>query len=68
MKAQEIRNLNTEEIRERVREEKEQLDHLRFEHAVRGMLENPLLLRRKRRLVARLKTILNEKERQAEAA
>lgn len=61
MKAQEIRNLNDDEIRERIREENEQLDRLRFQHAI-AQLENPSILRSKRRLVARLKTILRENE------
>lgn len=68
MKAKQIRNLSTEEIEKRIEEEEEQLDQLRFDHAVRGMLENPIILREKRRLIARLKTILNEKERAGEAA
>lgn len=66
MKPEEIRNLSNEEIQKRVEEEQEQLEQLRFQHAV-APLENPTVLRTKRRLIARLKTILNEK-RHAEAA
>ncbi len=62
----EIRDLSEEEIETRIDEEKTQLEQLRFQHAV-AQLENPTVLRKKRRMVARLKTILNEK-RQAEAA
>ena len=61
----EIRDLSEEEIETRIDEEQEQLEQLRFQHAV-AHLENPSVLRQKRRLIARLKTILNEK-RQAEA-
>ncbi|RMF55184.1 MAG: 50S ribosomal protein L29 [Bacteroidetes bacterium] len=61
MKAKEIRTLSVEEIRERIREEEEQLSQLRFQHAI-AELPNPALLRQKRRLLARLKTILHERE------
>ncbi len=62
MKAEDIRDFNIREIKQRIQEESEQLSHLKFQHAVTGQLENPLILRQKRRLIARLKTILNEKE------
>ena len=61
MKATEIRDLKEEEIRQRIVEEEEEYQHLRFQHAV-AALPNPNLLREKRRLIARLKTILYEKE------
>jgi large subunit ribosomal protein L29 len=61
MKAKEIRDLSTDEIRERIREEEEQLSQLHFQHAI-AELPNPMVLREKRRLVARLTTILKEKE------
>lgn len=66
MEPREIRNLSMEEIEKRIEEEEEQIEQLRFQHAV-AHLENPMVLRTKRRLIARLKTILNEK-RQAQAA
>lgn len=59
MKAKEIRELSVEEIEQRIREEEEEIEHLRFQHAV-ATLQNPSLLRQKRRLIARLKTILQE--------
>ena len=61
MNAKEIRDLSADEIRERIREEKEQLNQLHFQHAI-AELPNPMVLREKRRLVARLTTILKEKE------
>ncbi len=67
MKAEDIRSLSAEEIAQRIDEEEEQLGRLRFEHTIKGVLENPLILREKRRTVARLKTILNEKKRAAAA-
>lgn len=62
MKAEDIRDFNIREITQRIKEEEEQLSQLRFQHAVAGQLENPLVLRHKRRLIARLKTILREKQ------
>lgn len=63
----EIRDLSREEIETRIDEEQDQLEQLRFQHAV-AHLENPSVLRQKRRLVARLKTILNEKKRAEQPA
>jgi large subunit ribosomal protein L29 len=57
MKPKEIRELSADEIRRRIEEEERDLDDLAFRHAVAN-LEDPLVLRRKRREVARLKTIL----------
>jgi len=68
MEADQIRDLSIEEIETRIDEEEEQLEELQFQHAIRGRLENPILLRTKRRLIARLKTILNEKQRAGEEA
>ena len=61
LKAKEIRELGLEEIRQRIDEEEDQLRQLQFQHAI-AHIENPMLLRQKRRLVARLKTIRKEKE------
>ncbi len=59
LKAKEVRALSVEEITERIREEEEQLRELSFRHAI-AQLENPMLLREKRRFLARLKTIFKE--------
>ncbi len=59
LNAKEVRGLSENEIHERIREEEEQLRELSFRHAI-AQLENPLLLRQKRRFLARLKTILKE--------
>lgn len=66
MEAEQIRDLSVEEIRTRIDEEEEELKELKFQHAIQGRLENPILLRTKRRFIARLKTILNEKQRAAD--
>lgn len=50
-----IRELSTEELNSRVLEEKHGLVKLEMAHAV-SPIENPLLLRAKRRLIARLMT------------
>jgi len=60
MKAPDVRALGTDEVLERIREEEEQLSELKFRHAI-AQLENPMLLREKRRFLARLKTILKER-------
>ncbi len=62
MEADQIRDLSVEEIQTRIDEEQEELEELKFQHAIQGRLENPIILRTKRRFVARLKTILNEKQ------
>ena len=62
MKPKEIRDLKVDEIRQRINDEEEQLRQLHFQHAI-AKIENPMLLREKRRLIARLRTILHQKER-----
>ena len=61
MEADQIRDLSIGEIETRIEEEEEELEELQFQHAIRGRLENPIILRTKRRFIARLKTVLNEK-------
>ncbi len=60
MKAKEIRELSVEEIEQQIAIEREQIAHLRFQHAVAD-LPNPILMRDKRRLVAQLETIIRQK-------
>lgn len=64
MKASDIRDLNEAEIEQRIAEETRQITDLRFQRSVAG-LENPIVLRQKRREIARMKTVLNEKRRQS---
>lgn len=66
MKAKDIREMNASEIEERIAENQQDITELRFRRVVAG-LEDPVILREKRREIARLKTILNEKK-NAEAA
>mgnify|MGYP001092675219 CR=1 FL=1 len=62
MNAAEIRELTDEEIQQRIAEAREELFRLRFRSATQ-QLENPALIRKLRRDVARMKTILNERKR-----
>jgi large subunit ribosomal protein L29 len=61
MKTNEIRKLSTEEINKKITESKEELFNLRMKQAT-GSLENPARIRELRKTVARLKTILRERE------
>ena len=61
MKAEDIREWDDHEIRIRVEELKHELFKLRFRGATME-LENPSLLKTLRRDVARMKTILRERE------
>jgi large subunit ribosomal protein L29 len=60
MKATEIRDLNADEIQQKVADLKEALFNLRFQHEI-GQLENPKKIGETKKDIARLKTILNEK-------
>ena len=64
MKTKEIRELTVEELNAKLKELKEELFNLRFRHAI-GQLENSALLRNYRKDIAKVKTILKEKEMQA---
>ena len=61
MKTNEIRKLSTEEINKKISESKEELFNLRMKQAT-GSIENPARIRDLRKTVARLKTILKERE------
>jgi len=65
MRADEIRELTADDIKARVAELEEERFRLRFRSASEP-LENPLRLRSIRKDIARLKTILGERERGAE--
>jgi large subunit ribosomal protein L29 len=60
VKAKEVRNLNDEQILDRVREFREELFNLRFQNSS-GELENTARLREARRSLARALTIANER-------
>jgi len=62
MKASEFRELSVEELEIKVRELAEAFFNLKFQHAT-GQLDNTAQLKRTRRDIARVKTVLEEKRR-----
>ncbi len=62
MKPEELRSASVEELEGKVEELRRELFNLRLQHSM-GQLENPARLRLLRRDIARVKTIIAEKER-----
>jgi large subunit ribosomal protein L29 len=65
MKAKEIRELSTQEIQNRLNDTREEYMKLRFQQAMGG-LQDTSRLSQTRRDIARLLTILREREAQAQ--
>ena len=61
MKNSEIRAMSNEEILKKIEESNEELFNLRYSQAT-GNLEKPSRIKELRKLVARMKTILRERE------
>lgn len=61
MKALDLRDLDTDQLRDRVRELKEELFNLRFQLAT-GQLDNHRRLKMVRQDIARIRTIVRERE------
>ena len=61
MKTNEIRKQNSSELQKELAELKSELFKLRFQHAANG-LENPMKIRNIKKDIAKVKTILREKE------
>ena len=61
MRADEIREMSDAEIEDKIAQSQEELFRLRFRSATQ-QLENPSLIRKLRRDVARMKTILTQRE------
>jgi large subunit ribosomal protein L29 len=61
MSTEEIRDLEDVDILQKLEEAEEELFRLRFRSATQ-VLENPMLVRTLRRDIARMKTILRERE------
>jgi large subunit ribosomal protein L29 len=61
VKTADIRDLSVDEIKDQVAQAKEELFRLRFRGATQE-LENPVLVKNLRRDIARLRTILRERE------
>lgn len=67
MKSKEIRDMNLEQIKSQLISKEEELFNLKIQLATK-QLENPMKIREARRHVARLKTILREKEKDSKAS
>ncbi|MDD5482714.1 MAG: 50S ribosomal protein L29 [Kiritimatiellae bacterium] len=63
MKTKELRELATDELKQSYQERLKEYFDLRKVKAT-GKLDNPLQLRQKRRDIARIKTLLNERTRE----
>lgn len=61
MKYSEIKELSTDEIIERIKEEKAAYTKLKFSHAV-STIENPMKIRSVRRTIAQLNTELKQRQ------
>jgi large subunit ribosomal protein L29 len=61
MKANEIRDLTTAEIEQQVKSLKEELFNLRFQLAT-GQLENTARIGQVRKSIARMKTVIRQRE------
>jgi len=61
MKAHDLRQLSDAELLKRIQEEEENLSHLKFQKVI-GQLENPMKLGHVRKVIARIKTILRDRQ------
>jgi len=61
MTNEELRKLSSADLLKKIEESKEELFNLRFNQA-KGNLEKPSRIRELRKLVARIKTVLRERE------
>ena len=61
MKAKEIRNLSTDELNKKLEELKKDLFMLRMQHAT-NQLDNPMQINTIKKDIARVKTIMKQKE------
>jgi large subunit ribosomal protein L29 len=61
MKTKEIKELETQELKERIDTEVEKLNQMKLNHTI-SPLENPSQIKSARRDIARMKTVLRERE------
>jgi large subunit ribosomal protein L29 len=64
MKIHDVRELPQVELVKRIKDEEENLVHLKFQKAT-SQLESPIRIRTVRRDIARMKTVLRQREQQA---
>ena len=67
MKAEELRDLTVDELAGKLNDLKEELFNLRFQLVTR-QLSNPMRIRQVRRDIARVKTVMRERELKLRAA
>ena len=60
MKASELRNMTAEELNSKLKDLKEELFNLRFQHAI-NQLDNPHKIEDVKKDIARVMTVLHEK-------
>ncbi|WP_295938365.1 50S ribosomal protein L29 [uncultured Alistipes sp.] len=60
MKSAEIKDISSKDLQERIETEKAQLTKLKVQHAV-SPIENPSIIKKNRRDIARMLTILRQK-------
>ncbi|TYO93838.1 50S ribosomal protein L29 [Desulfallas thermosapovorans] len=61
MKAKELRDMTVEELHKKMNDTKDELFRLRFQLAT-GQLDNPMRIKEVRRNIARVKTVIRERE------
>ncbi len=61
MKADELREFSNEELQQKLIENKQELFNLRFQNAI-NQLENPKRIGDVKKTIARIKTIIHERE------
>ena len=66
MKTKELHELTVDELNTKLKELSEELFNLRFRHAI-GQVENPASLKNVKKDIAKIKTILRERELEAKA-
>lgn len=67
METKDMRDLNDEELTEKLQDAKEELFNLRFQLAT-GQLDNPMKLKETRHEIARVQTVRRERELEAAKA
>ena len=67
MKAVELKELSAVELDEQLKELKQELFNLRFQHAI-NQLENPMRIQTVKKDIARIKTVMKQREMNIEAA
>ena len=64
MNVKEIREMSNEQLLKTIEEYKEELFDLSFQRAT-GQIENPMRIRELKKSIARIKTVLTEREKEA---